>query len=378
MRASFTSDPHKGAGFGIITVQQLSCNNAPTFALYRASDGLCLSANDGWQNSEAYLTPTAWDNDANNLRLSVDASIVDHLDALDTYKLLIKDGANSPISNSLSIESINYSSLHGGQGVGSAPRVTPASMPEPEPALEPAPIPEPIMEEPLPEMPPEQKRNFWPIIIAILILLILLGAGLWWYLQNNANEGITPKTTEEQKQNLEQEALEDTKQEQQKVDENPTEESSANEKSKDEAKAKQTTTTPVLSPMQQAREFLRGDNNSTGTASHALANNLLSNLGAAPDEESLDAIFLLLEDAAQKNEPKAMLELAKYYDPSGNKPKGSILPDANEAYNWYKKALDAGETQASKHLEQLNTWLKEAADKGDKSAQNLLNNITQN
>ncbi len=369
MPANFTSDPTKGAGFGIITVEQITCTEAPSFALYRASDGLCLNAEGSWQNSEVYLTPNAWDNDSNSLRLSVDASIVDNLDALDTYKLLIKDGASTLKPQPLVVEDIVYSSLHGGQGIGSAAKPAPAVAPEPEPIPEPLPEPTPApiappIEEPLPEMQPEPKKSLLPIVIAVVIILALIGAGLWWYLQNNTAEPKTPSQKTEQ----EAQTKEPAKQKDLAKDE-------ANEKTeekpKEEPKAEQAPQTPKLSPMQQVRVFLQKDN--SGTASLELATSLQSELGQNADANSLDAVFLLLEDAAQKNEAKAMLQLAKYYDPSDNAPKGSILADANEAYTWYKKALAAGEANAAKHLDLLQTWLKDAASKGDNSAQQLLN-----
>ncbi len=84
MPAHFTNDVNLGAGYGIIPIPQVSCTNAPTFSLYRASDELCL-APSGWQHAEVFLQPINWDCDTNALRLYVDANIVDHLDALETY-----------------------------------------------------------------------------------------------------------------------------------------------------------------------------------------------------------------------------------------------------------------------------------------------------
>ncbi len=356
MPANFISNPHKGAGHGIINAPQVSCTTEPTFAIYRASDGLCL-APGGWQNSEVYLAPNEWDCDSNNLRMTVDASVVDQLDALDTYKLLIKDGTNAPVAQTLIIDDIVYSSMHGGQGIGGAPH--PAPIPKPEPMPEPMPEPEPepiapVEEEPLPEIAPEQKKSIFPIVITVIIIL-LLGVGLWWFLQNKAEQA-SPEQTEQAEQ-AEQKA------DPAATNPEPTPEASAKE-------PEQAPSTPVLSPMQQTREFLRKDN--TGTASLDLAKNLSTSLDENASEESLDAIFLLLEDAAQKNIPAAMLSLAKYYDPNNTDPKGSIIPDAREAYTWYKKALDNGEAEASKRLEALHTWLQEAAKGGSKQAEDLL------
>ncbi len=123
--------------------------------------------------------------------------------------------------------------------------------------------------------------------------------------------------------------------------------------------------------MQQARALLLLDNQ--GQASLDLANKLKQELQTQPSSESLDALFLLFEDAAQKEVPVAMLALAQYYDPSSSDPKGSIEADANEAYVWYNKALSAGISEAQQHLDRLKVWAKEASNSGDKLASDLLN-----
>ncbi len=377
MAAHFTADTSLGAGYGIISIAQVNCNTEPSFALYRASDGLCLTPS-GWQNSEIFLQANNWDCDSNTLRLSIDASIVDHLDALDTYKIIIKHDEQDPISQSLVIENIVYSSMHGGQGLGFT-----EVKPEPTPELEPEPIPEPVqtpeelspMQEPLPEITPVQKKNPMPMIITVLLILILLAGGIWWYLKNQdqAPQNPTTNTQESSPTSNEQAPAEpEIKSEDAKPEEAKPEEQDKTDTSTPEVNNQATgaNTAKTLSPMQQARDFLRQDNQ--GQASLDLAQSLQIQSQKEPSAENLDALFLLLEDAAQKNIPEAMLMVAKYYDPSNTEPKGSIEADANEAYAWYTKALAAGVSDATKHLDQLKTWAKQAASNGDKTAHDLL------
>ncbi len=392
MPAHFITDSNLGAGYGIINVPNIACEHAPTFALYRASDGLCLTPN-GWQNAEIFLQPTNWDCDTNTLRLSVDASIVDHLDALDTYKILIKDGNNEAISQTLVIQDIVYSSMHGGQGVGFIEK-TPDPMPEPEPVTEPEPepIPEqvttPAQSEALPEIEPVHKKSSLPIIL-FLILLLLLSLGIWWYLQNKANDTNTLAQQTELTQESEEESSEETvKQEETAKNEPANEEkgSASQESSSTSEENAQTEKTagqdnpnnslpdaaqPSLSPIQQAREILR--QNVQGQVSFELAEKLKASPSEQATPERLDAQFLLLEDAAQKNVAAAMVKLARYYDPSNTEPKGSIEADANEAYTWYNKALSAGRTEAQTYLDALKAWAQEAAQNGDDTAKALLN-----
>ncbi len=385
MPAQFTTDPNLGAGYGIITVPEIHCETQPSFALYRASDGLCLTPT-GWQNAEIFLQPNNWDCDTNALRLSVDASIVDHLDALDTYKILIKHDTNDAIAQPLIIQDIVYSSMHGGQGLGlieekdihsTEPKTLPEPLPEPK-VEEPMQVEEPVqVEEPLPEIIPVQKKSSLPIILLILLILLLIGAGLWWYFQNQGQINQEAENQSETSQ-VETETTPETKPEpplQSEEQEKPAVENS-NDVEQNQPKTEldedsSNANAPSLSPMQQAREFLRGD--SQGQASLDLAQKLSEEQQAESSAESHDAIFLLFEDAAQKNIPAAMLALAQFYDPSSTKPKGSIEVDPNEAYTWYNKALAAGISDAQSHLDRLKDWATEASKSGDKIASDLLN-----
>jgi hypothetical protein len=87
--------------------------------------------------------------------------------------------------------------------------------------------------------------------------------------------------------------------------------------------------------------------------------------------DGADGAFLLLEEAAQKDKPEAMLSLARFYDPTDTAPKGSILPDPEQARDWYAKAKNGGQGAADDRLKALRAWAEANKDK-DPQAQKLL------
>ncbi len=399
MPANFISDPHKGAGYGIIEVHPIQCNDAPTFALVNASNRLCLSP-EGWQNSEVFLEPTEWHCENDLLRLFVGPQVVDNLDSLDLYKLSVKDASGAVTSFNLAIEDILQSSMTGGDGMGAAAPVAAAAVvapvvtPEPEPESEPE--PEPTPPAPLPEvdMPPQEppKRNLLPIIIGICLLCALLGGALWWYFtQYKGADAQDPTQTEEQQKK--DDAAKDadaTKDKEGDADkdkdaaakdadsgktpegETPADKGAEGANGADNASGAGSSSTgsgsASLSPLASARELL--SKNDTGEKSHELATSLKPQVGN--DANAQDAVFLLLEDAAQKGVGGAMRELGDYYDPSTSTPKGSIMPDGQEARSWYTKAQEAGDANADAALQNLRTWAEEEAKKGNATAKSLL------
>ncbi len=404
MAAHFTPDPHQGPGFGIISVEDLTCDAPPSFALYRASDGQCLSAHD-WTTAETYLEPSAWDCDSGALRLAVGPQITDNLDSLDTYRIFIQESGSTkpPHTASLMIDDIIYSTMEGGQGIGQAggqpqsspPEPTPLSM-TPEtappvesaaPLMEPITVPkEPVQEEPAPQEgikkeepqqntqaePTKSKSGLW-IVLLILLLLAAAGAGLWWLYQN----GHLPMVDDILK-NLTEESTGTPEKEAPKADgaQGDGSQQDASEQNPSEQNPSGAAPAAPVDIMAKTYELLRQEG--TADASLALVENIKTHpdfTGDAPDkqERAIDAIFLLTEDAAQKGSASAMSQLAAFYDPTSTAPKGSIMPDPQQAYSWYTKAKDAGDVAATQSLQQLRTWAEQEAANGNASAQALLN-----
>lgn len=89
--------------------------------------------------------------------------------------------------------------------------------------------------------------------------------------------------------------------------------------------------------------------------------------------ELADAQLLYFFAARGGNGPAA-LALAAMYDPVDFDASKSLMdePDIFQAYKWYGKALEAGETTAAGHLNALRAWTEQAAANGDQKAEQLL------
>ncbi len=390
MPATFIPDTKRGPGNGLIIVKPITCKSAPTFALYRSSDKLCLS-HEGWQNSEVFLKPRTWNCHENALLLAVDNSVVNYLDKLNTYKIVIQEGDASQ-GFTLSIEDIIQATLDGGQGVGmGACTAIPLQMTNSEQDTPVMPTaaqeePKPPMQRPQPPRPPQPpeangggldkitmptaqppqsnatgKKKLGTLLMLFLVLA-LLGAAFWWFMEHGKNIPIS-------QQNKENSTI-DTPKIEKKADDGkgtqqPRKETDTQKQSDTQ---KQAPSESGSSAMNKARTLLR--KNEDGAASKALADSLRE--VAQKDVLAQDAVFLLLEDAAQKGEITAMRELGAYYDPTVNEGKGSITPDMNEAHAWYDKALAGGDTKAIAALNRLHIWVKKAAEDGDVIASQLL------
>ena len=119
---------------------------------------------------------------------------------------------------------------------------------------------------------------------------------------------------------------------------------------------------PVL---EQARKALREG------VSPAEAVELANSLPDRP--EKADAAFLLLEFAADSGHAEAALAVGRYYDPSDDRPSGSIHKNPLMAKEWYERALAGGQGKAKKQLAKLREWAEEKAEKGSLEAKELLN-----
>ncbi len=417
MSARFTSDPNKGPGFGIITIDDVSCSSEPSFALYRASDGQCLSAH-GWTTAENYIQPDAWDNDSGPVRLMVGPQVTNNLDDLETFRILIKEKgvASPPQSCVFIIESIAYTNWEGGQSIepavqkdtqapkkavrdqeakaSAAPAKPPKELLLPPPVA--APLPPPVapitmaeestelVQKYVPEPPRDasqgkKKTTLW-IVLVLLVLLAAGGAALWWfYLKDVMLEDAQSTTTEQQPETepeTEAEATSEEEKEAEQAQEKPAPETQP--EAHTAPVAPQQVTPPQAAPNIMAQTYDLLSKNESGEASLALVQDIEKNAattaGTAEEQtKALDAIFLLTEDAAQKNIPSAMHKLGTFYDPSSTVPKGSIESDAEQAYIWYSKAKAAGYAESAQALQSLRAWVEKEAAAGNASARMLLN-----
>jgi TPR repeat protein len=91
------------------------------------------------------------------------------------------------------------------------------------------------------------------------------------------------------------------------------------------------------------------------------------------DGQVADAQLLYFFAARGGHGPSA-LALAGLYDPVGFDPQSGLMdePDGFQAYKWYGRALEAGESEAAERLMALKEWCEKAAAEGDMAASQLL------
>ena len=118
--------------------------------------------------------------------------------------------------------------------------------------------------------------------------------------------------------------------------------------------------------LEQVREALRGG------ISPDVAVALAKSLPNKPEKG--DAVFILLEYAAEAGNAEAALEVGRYFDPTFKGESGTILKDPYSAYEWYQLAFSKGRQEAQNHLSNLRQWVEKQAAQGSKQAQELLNN----
>lgn len=349
MRAIIIPDPQRGADHACILLEGCSALNSPAFTLRRAGDMKFLGSG-GWQESECSLQPDACDSADNGVRLHIGPAVVSQLDKLNNYRLTV-DG--TPMM--LDVSGLAYSRQEGyGGAMPDRPPVQPISAPapqtpppppapEPEPAPQPAPEPEPAPEViPAPgpeqlamqEVPEGRKRRVLPLILLLCLLLVAGGAAAWHFLKGGDAAPVPPVPA-----------------------------------AAESAPAEKKADAPAQSALGMARQHLRGAADPAGSLSLAKP---LRTPEATPEEA--DAAFLLLEDAAQKNQAEAMWLVGQYYDPTCALPRGSIPTDMALARQWYDKAKAAGISQAEQALKSLRAHVEAEAAKGNMEAKMLLQN----
>lgn len=356
MSTTLTTDNAQGAGFAIIRldVGDTALPSMPegcSFSLQRASDALFL-ARQGWQESHSEHVPDSVERQGSVLELRVGPHVVDNMDALDTYRIQLRH--TSLPASVIHLESLNYSPLKGKEGLATTPSVI--ATPPPPPVIEkqeeetvPEPAPEPVsppltmaVEEPA--SAPRKSAVIW-YILALVGLLALGGGAYYWY----STQAAAPAAQTEGQ---------------------PTPATAPAAPITTPADAAQP---EVLSPLAQARRQLQGQGDATQSLTLARTLQAQTSADSAAAAQQADAVFLLVEDSAQKGSAEAMLLLGRYFDPVDNAPKGSIQSDPQQAYHWYAQARAAGQTEAAdKALAALRAWAETAAAKGDASARGVL------
>ena len=352
MRARYENDPIRGPGYGLLYVEDVDTANTDVrFAFIRSSDHKTLHP-ENWEDTECRLVPDGVTVRGNGLCLAIGPGIVRQLDELNTYRFVLFPPAGGPLKAPLELSGVIYPLEDGSGRVSASEEAKPAPAPPPPP---PAPEPEPEREL-TPEPPPVSGKKslvVWLMLIALLALLA--GAGVWFMVRDKPAEVPAAETVAEPAPESSQAA------------EQKEPEPAASVSSQPEPPAVPAFVPPPVPPLEQARQFLRGD--------HAAAAGLALSRTLPQTPEGRDAAYLLLESAAEQGDPEAMLELAAFYDPLDATAKGSILPDAEQAWEWYGKAEKAGQAAATGRKGALRAWLEGEAGKGSTAARGILSRI---
>ena len=356
MKALYQNDTDRGAGYGIFRLEQVSTPDAAArYALIRSGDQKSLHPG-GWEDTECTLAPDSVTLDADSVCLLVGPDVISRLDQLNTYRLVYLPSSGSVEKAVLSLGHIIYAPTGGANVVG-AP--TAKTAPVPTPAPEPAPVAEPA-----PELPPQTAKKGLPGGKFALPILIILGMAFGAYLALKDKMAAEQPVVEEPQAAAKEDPARPADKPTPAEEPAPSVEDAPPPADQPASPAAQE---PLIPPLDQARQFLR----SGGSADEAMT--LALRLPESP--EGRDATFLLAETAAEQGHAGAMLELAEFYDPQNQKPKGSILADAEQAWIWYGKAEQAGRTEAADRRATLRAWLEGEASKGSAEAADVLRRL---
>ncbi|MDR2604636.1 MAG: hypothetical protein LBC55_04705 [Desulfovibrio sp.] len=393
MKAEYVNDSAKGPGYALVLLGGDDVPDAPAtarFIIKRSSDGKTLGRG-GWDQAECDLPCRGIQLADDGIALSVGPEVVDNLDALEGYRFVLRcaDGGESVCS--LHLAGIVYSPQTGVRGVAEAPLLSTAKAPQvpQQPArdestaeLETASsqkgdisdrqeladediitldnvvqhVPEAAAAyeciPPLPARPAGGKNRTQLAAVLILLLVVCAGAAIL-----KTRSGATEDDTSSARPPLADQAAPPVAgppaAEEKSLPAAPTP-----DKSDNAGRAGET------SALGRARGHL------AGTADPETSLVLYRQLRT--DENGADAAFLLVEDAAQKGHPEAMLLVAGWYDPLVAGDKGSIKTDAEAAFNWYTKAAQAGVAEAAERLAALKERLASEAAAGNREAERLL------
>lgn len=397
-------------------------------SIQRSSDGQYLSKEGLWGNTIESLIPENpyWDNE--KLTFFLPLHIVSDIDSLDGYALYVNDLDRCILDIPEELNVLDAcptgsvtgvpdpEPVHTAGFMPSQPNSQPDYQAGPEPAADPGaqPVPQPepaqvqnaaippeaVAEAPQqagfaqeevsslnlaakPEACAQKKKNMAPLIAAIAVVLLLAaGAGLYFSGAFDSTETPAPaeesadKDTAEEKADEAKEkpaepatepAAEPAKEQPEQPAEAPSDKQPA---ASDTGAPAPVAPQPEVAarPISQARTLLQG-----GAASADLLNTARPMLSAQASEESSDAAFLLIEQAAQNGDnAEAMYLLAQFYDPNTTLPRGTIQPDLAQAHDWYKKARDKGYGDADASLASLKEACEAKANTGDREARELL------
>lgn len=341
MKVEYKDDSLSGPGNGILVITESGMTDSPwSLSIQRASDRKFLTGDNAgqWTGEKFFmsLSPEKW-NDG-SLAFALGPEIVDSLDVQEQYRVTLKDAKGETEQARLKLGAITYSPGGSVDNTGrQKAQKKPAPLAEPKPAPVAAasapPLNREAVEQPL-EMPtpkggeseaggkgPGKKSRLAMPVIALLAILCLA----WWYLDKREKDApVAPPAKSAQKEK------------------------------------KPETPPAALSAEESVRQFFRGQDQTPQAALE-----LAEQIGSSPAAQ--DAVYRLYYFAAGKNDPAALLRYGACMDPS--LPKwGTINKDGREAWDTYKKALQAEPEKARAAMGNLRAWLEKEAASGNAQA----------
>ena len=195
------ADPVQGPGHAIVVLEGSEIESAGeiSFSIARNQDGRFLTADGQWEPTQAWHEPQEYQLDQTVVRCWVGTQVVDALLANPQmqYRIIVK-GVEQSFQGIMRLGTDLFpSSARAAASVPTAAVVPPEPEPEPEPVIDTA-VPEaPAAIEPA-AVPVSEKSRAVPVLLALLVLAII-GAGLWWFLLNGGKSdpvGVVQETVQ--------------------------------------------------------------------------------------------------------------------------------------------------------------------------------------
>lgn len=303
---------------------------------------------EGWQVSDALISPDRVETSPQGVRLYLGPQVVDWLEAGPVLFRLPAAGIDAPLFWP------DVPPLHGGSGSAIAVPPPPArpAPPAPKPAL---PIedpdatiaitlPPPVAPPPLlvpQQAPVARTRSTLPWILLVLLLLLAAGGGAWWWFLGRGQ---------------------------------PAPEAPQREDPVVIAPEPLPRPEPPLPPVRPQAEpqgpaSLDGLSVPEVIARAASPAAIAEEAGRRYEAGRYDDALLLWEAAARAGHPASLARLAGLYDPVGFTPGRPFRdPDPRQAARHYRDAVAAGDASAAEPRARLRRWLEDRVREGDLNA----------
>jgi hypothetical protein len=369
----------------------------PGHAILRVSeldapaDGLALSlqrqqgpdshlADDGWRRTEAWIVPAQVERVKDALEFHLGPEICDRLAGISTVRLRVKEPDIGVVGTTvvawpqmLTSGAVDPSARAHDDTVRLRRPALKIELPPPpqpvEPELPPplvlkAPELPPRLPEFEPEPPPRSNGGTW--LVTVIVLLILIGGGLYAYLFHRQQleeliAGAPPPAAPAPPA------------------------PAAPEVAATPAPVPVPPPAPAPPPPKKSARMAVEEYLATKPAPDVL----IARGRQYAQGNDVQEAFLIFRAAAEAGNPQAELEVAGFYDPL-QPARAGFTPDGNRAVDWYERAALAGNVEAQRKYGLLlakggaglaadtakaRTWLKQAADQNDAEAKKALDTL---